>query len=336
MNTVARQTHEGFTLVELLIVMSLVAIVLGLGLGVFANLDVGGRVAVGSVQDVLRAAHNWSVARSAPARVVIDSRAGTLVAQGHQVVGTWHFEDDSFRGAFGIDGVRFGGEIVADGYQGRALSFAGEPPRSHVDFPVHLDPSWDLADGFSIRFALKPADERGGTLMNVGGAVGIETTGDGAIKAFFFAQRTDDETSKGRGGRVTIATQPHVLAPKRWSQVEVLYDRERFAIRVEGQTAVFVTESAPVARLEGPLVLSPSQNAFPGAIDALVVAVVVSDEPVQLPAGVALAADTPRAVVFQAGGGLDRDVHRETLRLVIEFDDGRKETVLVNLYGTVE
>lgn len=336
MKAVARHTSQGFTLVELLIVMSLVALILGLGLGVFANLDVGGRVAVGSVQDVLRTAHNWSVARIAPARVVLDQKAGSLRAEGNQVVGTWHFEDDAMHGAFGIDGVKFGGQIVPDGYQGHALSFAGEAPRSHVDFPVQLDPSFDLSGGFTLRFALRPASSQGGTLLDLGAVVVVETTSAGAIKAYFIAQRTDDETAQGRGGRVTIATEAHMLQPERWTMVQIEYDRERFAIRVEGQVAAFVAETAPVARLEGPLVLSPSQAAFPGAIDALVVSAVVSDEAVLLPSGVTLAAGAPRAVVFQAGGGLDRDVHREPVRLVLDFEDGRKETVQVNLFGTVE
>jgi hypothetical protein len=45
---------------------------------------------------------------------------------------------------------------------------------------------------------------------------------------------------------------------------------------------------------------------------------------------------TPAEIVFDAGGGLDREVHREPVRLGLEFDDGRKERIVVNLYGTVE
>ncbi len=331
-----RFARAGFTLIELMLVMLLIGLMLGFGLGVFANLDVGSRVAVGSVQNVLRSAHNWSVARIAPARVVVDVANGTLRAQGNQVVGTWHFENESIQGAFGIDGVRFGGELVADGYQGQALSFVGQPPRSHVDFPVQTDPAFDLTNGFSIRFALRTTTGRGGELLDAGGVVAIETSGDGAIKARFIAQRSEAETNGGRGGRVTIATDASVLTANRWSIVEVTYDRVQFAIRVDGQIAAFVPETAPVARSEGPLVLSPSQSAFPGAIDALVVSVVVTDAATELPKNVTLAKDTPKEVVFQAGGGLDREVHREPVRLTLVFDDGRRELVQVNTYGTVE
>lgn len=329
-------TQAGFTLVELLIVMMLVALLLGLGLGVFANLDVGGRVALGSVQNVLRSAHNWAVARIAPARVVLDSAAGTLRAEGHQVVGTWHFEEESIRGALGIDGVRFGGEIVPDGYQGHALSFVGQPAGAHVDFPVQNDPAFDLTQGFSIRFALRPTSGRGGELLEAGRVIAIETSGDGSLKAHFVAQRADLEATGGRGGRVTIATEPGALSANRWSIVELTYDRVHFTLRVDNQIAAYVGETAPVSRAEGPLVLSPSEVAFPGMLDALVVSVVVVDEATELPKGVALAKNSPREIVFQAGGGLDRQIHRDPVRLVLEFEDGRKETVQVNLYGTVE
>jgi prepilin-type N-terminal cleavage/methylation domain-containing protein len=334
----ARGTHTeaGFTLIELLIVMGIIALILGFGLGVFANLDVGGRVAVGSVQNVLRSAHNWAVARIAPARVVIDPVAGTLRAEGHQVVGTWHFEDESMRGAFGIDGVRFGGEIVPDGYQGHALSFVGQPARSHVDFPVQNDPAFDLTNGFSLRFALRPTSAQGGELLDAGHVIGIETSADGAIKAHFVAQRTETDATGGRGGRVTIATEPFALVADRWAIVELTYDRVHFSLRVDGQVRAYVDENAPVAHPEGPLVLSPSPVAFPGTIDALVVSAVVVDAATELPKGVSLAKNTPHEIVFQAGGGLDREIHRDPVRLGLEFDDGRKETVQVSLYGTVE
>lgn len=331
-----RTAIAGFTLVELMIVMSLIAVLLGLGLGVFSKLDMGDRVAVGSVQNVIRSAHNWSIAQGTGARVRIDSSAQTIRAQGFLIVGTWHFETEPYTGAFDIEGASAGGHQVTDGFEGQALSFDGETGRPHVVFSVKQDPSWTFTEGFALRCALRTSGNGGGSLIDLGGAVGIETTADGAIKAFFIAQRSDDEQKQGRGGRVAMATGPGLLTPHRWARISVEYDRHMFTIIVDGQPAARLDETAPVERLEGNLVLSPSQVAFPGDIDNLVVAAVVDGDVSELPHGIAFTKDTPAEIVFEAGGGLDRTVHKDAVKVGLDFGDGRKETVLVNLFGTVE
>jgi prepilin-type N-terminal cleavage/methylation domain-containing protein len=326
----------GFTLIELLIVMSLIALLLGMGLGVFSSLDMGDRVAVSSVQNVLRSAHNTSVALIAPTRVRIDAKQRTLRAEGLQIVGTWQLEGEPIVGAFGLTGTHYGGRFIDDGFQGRALSFAGEPGRSRVEFPIQNDPSWSFTEGFSVRCAVRTEERASGSLLDLGRAVGIETTSDGAVKAWFVAQRSDDETQEGRGGKVSMSTAAGQITPSRWTRIEIEYDRRVFRILVDGQPAAELGETAPVMRLDGPLVLSPSSAAYPGDVDSLVVASVVASEPFELPDGVTFGKDTPGEIVFQAGGGLDRAFHFEPAKVLLEFDDGRKSTVLVNLSGTVE
>src|SRR5215207_669808 len=81
--------RAGFTLIELLIVTMLIALLLGVGFGALARIDLGERVALSQVHNVLRSAHNWAIARSAPARVRIDPAAGTVRAEGLAILGTW-------------------------------------------------------------------------------------------------------------------------------------------------------------------------------------------------------------------------------------------------------
>jgi hypothetical protein len=40
--------------------------------------------------------------------------------------------------------------------------------------------------------------------------------------------------------------------------------------------------------------------------------------------------------VFDAGGNLDRAVHREPVRFALEQVEGRRYPIMVGLYGTVE
>jgi hypothetical protein len=317
-----------------MIVISLIALLLGMGLGIFSHVDLADRVAASQVQNVIRSAHNWSVAREAPSRVVIDAKARTIRAEGLLVVGTWHFE--TFEGAFGIDAAQFGGELVENGFQGKALSFAGQPARSRVDISIQGRSEYDFAHGFGIRCAVRPAGAHGGLLYDVGHCIGLETTDDGAIRAWFTPEKIDELGATSQGGRIPLATDVRMLQPDRWSIVELQYDRSHFRILVDGEPAAEVLESAPVSKIAGPLVLSPGDRAFPGAIDSLVVSVVASEESSELPRGVSFAKGAPEEILFTSNGRLDRARHKELVRFQLEYDDGRFEPIVVNTYGAIE
>lgn len=329
-------TRRGFTLVELLLVISLIAVVLGIGLGVFARLDFSDRSAVAQVEDAIRSAHNWAIARQAPARVTIDAKRNSIRATGMQVVGTWHFERLPLDGAFGLEGSCFGGDLVDDGFQGKALSFARAPSRSRAEFAIQKSPAWSLRDGFSVRLAMRMDAARGASALQIGESVGIDTGELGSIRGWISPEVLDDQGNLQKGGRIPLEAPPGTLRPGRWSQVELQYDRKRLRILVDEVVAAEVLEVTPVWRLEGPLVLSPGSAAWPGALDNLVVSAVGGDDETLLPRTVAFAAGAPAEIRFQAGGGLDRSVHREPVRLAIELEDGRKIPILVNLYGTIE
>ena len=317
-----------------MIVISLIAVLLGMGLGIFARIDLADRVAVSQVQSVIRSAHNWSIAREAPSRVVIDEKARTIRAEGLLVVGTWHFE--TFEGAFGIDAAQYGGELVANGFQGKALSFAGQPSRSRVDISIQGRSEYDFARGFSLRCAVRSAGPHGGMLYDVGGCMGLDTSDDGAIRAWFTPERIDELGATSRGGRIPLATNRGLLLPDRWAMVELQYDRGHFRILVDGELAAEVVESAPVSKITGPFVLSPGDRPFPGAIDSLVVSVVASEEVSELPRGVSFAKGAPEEILFTSGGRLDRARHKEPVRFQLEYDDGRLEPIVINTYGAIE
>jgi prepilin-type N-terminal cleavage/methylation domain-containing protein len=327
---------RGFTLLELLIVLTIMAILLGIGLGVFARLDFGDRAASSLVESTIRSAHNWAVARQAPARVTIDAANGTIRAEGQHLIGTWHFESMPIQGAFGLDGLSSGGQLVDDGFQGKALSFVGEPAHSRVEIPVQHDPSYDLRAGFAVRCALRVEAGQGGAVLKIGDSVGLETNEEAAVKGWILAEGVDDQGNVQKGGKIPIETPPLALPPARWAQVEFRYDRRRMQLLVNSTVLAEVRETAPVWKIESPLVISPGNAAFPGAIDSLVISAVGGEEEHRLPRNVAFAKGAPREILFAPGGELDRFAHREPVHLALEFDDGRQVAMQVNLYGTVE
>jgi hypothetical protein len=329
-------TRAGMTLVELLMVMGLAALVLGFGVGALTSIDVGGRSAVGLVQSSLRSARNWSVARDAPARVTFDLEQRTLSAKGLAVVGTWHFEQFPLRGAFDLNGELVGGELVDDGFLGRALSFVGSPPESGYGVAAHKDPAFNFEDGFVIQCALRPETTRGGRILRLGQAVTVTSEGDGALKIEFAAMRIADNGDRKAAGKAILRTQAGVLPPNRWSRLMISYDRKFLRAFVEGVPVGELEESAFVAPMAESMTVGGGRRTWEGAIDSLVISAVAVSDLVELPTGVTFAPGAPSEIVFWPGGGLDRVVHSEPVELNIDFDDGVRVPVRVGLYGNVE
>jgi hypothetical protein len=106
-------------------------------------------------------------------------------------------------------------------------------------------------------------------------------------------------------------------------------------VRIES-TEELMPDGAPVWRIESPLVLGDTQRGFTGAIDALRLSAVTASETARLPENVEFAVDVPKQLCFDAGGNLDRGVHREPAIVTLVYQDGRTAAIRVGLYGTVE
>jgi prepilin-type N-terminal cleavage/methylation domain-containing protein len=331
-----RAARRGMTLVELLFTMTLIAVVLGVGLGALATLDLGARASVGVVQSMLRQADNWAVARRAPARVRIDPARGVIRAEGMDVIGTWHFEELPPRGAFRLDGSVVGAELVEDGFIGKALTFHGLEPGARHEIEVQRDPSYAITTGFQVHCALRPEKVASGRVLRLGGSVGIDVTSRLGLEVFFSAERVDEFGQPVAAGKATLETPAGVLRPDRWNRITVSYDQSELVVLVEGVAVARVEENARVAKIDRPLVLGGGRRPWPGSIDNLVITAVGSEREVVLPGGTSFPADTPTEIVFAAGGGLDRTVHNQPVRIMIDFENGQRHAVQVNLFGTVE
>ena len=325
------------TLVELLMVMGLLALLLGFGVGSIAGLDIGNYGATGLVKSTLRSTSNWSTARHAPARVRIDPTTGRIAAEGLAVVGTWHFEKQPPQGAFDLDGDLLGAELVEGGFVGKALSFTGTGAGSSYEVPVQTDPAFDLSTGFQVQLALRPENASGARVLLLGKSVQIEATSKFGMKVTVATERFDEETGKPvSAGNAILETPAGVLQPDIWNRVLVSYDRALLSIFVEGVSVASVAEEGTVLPTRSPLVLGGGSRPWSGSIDNLVISAVGASEEVFLPEGAEFPADTIREIVFAAGGGLDRSIHETPVAIEVNFEDGRRETIRVGMYGTVE
>ncbi len=333
-----RHPRAGMTLIELMLVMALMALIMGVGLGLFASLRPGERAAIGLLQSTLRQASNAALHHAAPASVHLEPGGSHLHAEVLRVIGTWHFENEArVDGAFDLDGsLDEGGKIVPGGWQGRSLSFAGEPPKSEVSIPVQGDPAWDLERGFLIELALRRETESSASVLTIGSTVTLDVGSKGELSAAFLSKVVDSLGVPHSGEKIRLRTETGVLGLERWHLIRLGYDVARFTLLVDGVEIASVPAEVPVWKVESPLVLGGGDRPFAGSIDALSVRVVESGTEVVLPGQVVFARNTPGRIVFAPGGSLDLAVHKEPVNIELEFADSRRQLVRVELYGTVQ
>lgn len=329
--------RAGFTMLELVLVMFLLALLLGSGVGLMSSLDLGRRQAAGLVRSVLRSAQNTAIASGAPARVRIDKATGSIQAEVLQTVGTYHFEGQAITGC-GPAGAADPEHFDERGFVGACFRPAGAL-RVTAEVPLERDPAFDFTRGFALECAILRETEAGGRVFSIGGGesptLALELGKSGALRARM-RLRSGGVDSEKPGSSVILNSAPGLVPVGRWMQVRVRYDRARFELLLDGAVVASQAEDGFVWRVDAPLVLSDGALPFPGRIDSLVIAVMVAGQPSLLPESVRFVQDVPPTVQFAASGGLDRSAHQEPPRIGIEFQDGSRETVLVGLYGTVE
>jgi len=329
----------GFTLLELLLVIGIIGVLAGIGLGMFATFDPGRRAAVGLVQNVLRQAHQTAIARRAPAVVRFDPEGGALVAEALEVAGTWHFESPALEGGRGIDAVArgFPGDPLTDrGYTGRALDFEQGGRTAEVRIDLAQDPLLDPRRGFNLEVALRPARLAAAKVVDLGGVVQLLLRADGGVDGRITTRRIDELGREVAGPPVTVRSAPAALRPGRWTRVALGYDRRELTLHADGVPLGVRAEERELWDPKGPLSLGNPGGGWSGALDQLVLATVRASEAFVLPTGVSIDPSAPRLVRFLAGGSLDPALHAERVSIALVFDDGSRDLVVVNPFGTVE
>ncbi len=323
-----------------MLVLVLVGLVMGAGLGAFAGLDLSRAQATDIVRGALRTARGGAVARRGPARVRIGQDRRTLVPLGLTVLGTWHFETADLTGAGSSPASVAGARLTEHGYLGNALELpAGTDV--HASFPVHTDPAFDFADGFSLECTIA-ADKTGSAhVVSVGGSFGLYVRASGAVRAWFVpvVDPADFHASPRPGDPLTVESRPGALRPGAWTRARATYDGRRFALFLDGVLAAELfepEESRKVWPVDEPLVIGGGKRSFVGRVDRLVLSAWVAGDAWELPEGTQLAASVPDEIAFDASGFIDRRVHEGPFAITVVFDDGREEAVALGAWGTIE
>ena len=334
-----RPNHSGFTLLELLLVMGLLGIILGIGLGTFASFDPGRRAARGLVANALRQARNEAIANRAPSRVMFHPETRTVTSEGTVVAGTWRFETPKLEGARGINGLAqgFPGTMLTeDGFVGQALDLDLGERGCRVIIDLSSEPLFQLRRGFRLSCALRPKVLEASTVIDLGGVLLLETVADGSIRFSVVTRRVDELGRSFPGEKVVVKTAAGAVEAGRWSQVEVRYDGSWLSALSDGVQVAIRQETRELWDIEKPLVIGGARSGYNGQIDDLVVVVSKEGEDFVLPSSVEFERKDPFDVSFDEGGGLDATAHARPVEVAMRFEDGTRESLTVQMYGTVE
>ncbi|MEZ5978141.1 MAG: LamG-like jellyroll fold domain-containing protein [Planctomycetota bacterium] len=335
--------RTGLTLLELLLVMTILGIVFGLSLGAITGMDLAKGADAEVLRGALRAARTAALAERHPAAMFVETDEETghvsLVVQRMRTVGTWHFERPDGRGTDELTAEPLqGARQVEDGFIGSALSFYGAGRGARAEIALQTQSRYDVRDGVSIEAMIRVEDVRsGGTVFQFSGRTricGLEVTQGGGLTGWVAPVFVDGTGRERAGGRVDIKLPAGTLEEGEWTRVALVYDRLQLRIVVDGFVAGVTAGEGELGTIDGPLVIGGDPLPFQGVLDELVVRIVERSEPVPLSQNAVWPEGLPVVVPFDADGSIDTLLAQGPYEFVLPTDPD--ETVRVGRTGVVE
>ena len=361
--------RSAFTLVELLVTLSIVAFLLLAGVGTYWRMSRGFalRAGVSSVESVMRGARAFAVRGRSSAVVVLDpvpqnpyDPIERIHALGKRTVSCWHFEADQIdgtklKGALGQEGAIAGVASSVPGKIGRALTFDGHSTAITVNSPyLH-----EIRDGVFVEAYVRPdpADA-----LSAGAVLPIVSKSDGTHSTFWLALSYQPTSSQDlfrlHGGvRTESATlsarTDSLIRAGEWTHVAMAYiqdardedgDPVGVVLRINGQEVALFDVTADTGKLErntSPLLIGKEGGAhFKGRLDELMIGSLVAGELFNLPKNTEVLADPGSSdgrVHFDDEGKLDTRYHGRIVTFRIRAPKDRLNRVVqVNWLGGVE
>jgi len=347
------RSHRGFTLVELLVVITLLGVLMGLSVGLITSTGRGNLLLQGAnkLASLLSMARNSSVTDGQAFVLLEPSEDGegelTVRAFRFRQVFHWACEDLEKASEIGVMKTTGAVEIedTVSSMEGRNVMFQ---PGGRVSLG---DPSWlQMTDGFNLQCRIRPDPAASGTmiLFKKGRFLVVKLVSAGGglydIQAEIrLMPPTAGERAGGMpGGKIPLSTGermgtnvPEWTAPVRagrWQNIRISYDRSQFLIQVDGRTrAVRRDVDLPMEFSRG----APFDvgGTYHGGFDSLVISGIFEDDDdrFKIPDAVSWIDEAgkrrtkPLRIVFN-NRSLDPREHSEPLAIWFRLDSAAEGT----------
>jgi len=331
------RSQRGFTLIEILVVMTLLAVLMGLGVGFITRAQSGNKLllSTNSIAGQLVSARAQSLGNDTSYVHIRTTEAGDTVSRSFRdrQVFAWPAEDFERASETGFLNRAGDIEISTDlGLEGRYAVFT---PQGSISLG---DPPWlDFLDGFSIECRLRP-DGTGGALFRKGDvlSVNIVQGGGGRLGIEAKIRLQHDENGKGEGwydvrtGVRDAETVPEwgaPLIPGRWHDVRISYDRNVFTIHVDGYLRAVRSDRRNLMYMNNESFVIG--GGYAGGFDSLVISGIFEDDQDRFdvpPEVQVVKPDGELAVgdvfVHFRNRSLDPQYHSSPVRIWLKLDEG--------------
>jgi len=353
MVTACASRRRGYTLIELVVVLAILAAVAGLGIGVYRTVAKQNILpaAASQVSSVIRAARNYSVSSGLPSRVTIDARTQSISAFGYELVAAWSFEDieslavgdripldRDIVGAFGERAVPQGVLEAGKGRIGRGIVCLDEG----ASLVAPRRPRYDAPRGFSLEAWVlfwprelekgEGSDRTGAwsdprrseryAVISRPGSWEMGLLGDGALYAVIGDAERPEALET-----FSAATRSREVLGSRWTHVRASFDGLELRLEVDGIEREWAPERFEridprdwpplperVPASDHDLMVSHPNRFFYGIIDEVKVRIALEPRSYELPSEVAFL-DRSLELRFDSRGSLD-PVHHASPVLV--------------------
>jgi Tfp pilus assembly protein FimT len=303
-------SNGAYSLVELLVVLSIIAVMAGVGLAVlsFSGRQMGFQGVRGEIVSMLRYTRSNAITEKGTSTLVIDPVERRIYTCARRTVGLWHFEDNTngnSTGAFGNNAQLNGdADIFVDGRIGNCFMITSIGWAQCGTIPIMTQ-----NQGISIECwisATPPALPTKRTVIELSnGGISIE----------------DDDSIEITYGGLSTRTSPAFIPYQRWTHIVMTYEPDYTLSDNSGILSLYVNNMfvgskngiAAVMPGKWDVMVSNPVSSFIGMIDEVKISVIAEIDKITLESDISIiegasALATPLMIQFDKKGNLVQPV----------------------------